>query len=162
MLSMKQAIINVFTKYATFKGRARRSEFWWFRLFESIIFALIMIIEVINGLTFAPPFNFFGPISLLVSLIVFLPDIALSIRRLHDINKSGSWYLAYYVVNAALAGSFVIIDDLRNIVSSRVSIAFILLYILYLAYAILIIAWFCKDSDKEPNRYGESPKYYDN
>ncbi|MBB5337423.1 uncharacterized membrane protein YhaH (DUF805 family) [Pectinatus brassicae] len=77
-------------KYATFNGRASRSEFWFFELF-------IWILTLINGKAFIYSVdNFFmeiisGIISIAL-LALFVPIVAVAIRRLHDIGKSG-WYL---------------------------------------------------------------------
>lgn len=67
------AIKSVFSKYATFSGRASRSEYWWFALFV-ILWCWIPIINIIIGLFF------------------FIPSLALQVRRLHDIGKSGWWW----------------------------------------------------------------------
>lgn len=79
-------------KYATFNGRASRSEFWFFELF-------IWILTLINGKAFIYSVdNFFmeiisGIISIAL-LAFFVPIVAVAIRRLHDIGKSG-WYLLW-------------------------------------------------------------------
>ena len=78
-------------KYATFEGRASRSEFWWFYLFLSLIFLLAR---------FIPPVPFeIGtitltiPLALILGLIALvLPLVAVGVRRLHDTGMSGDWY----------------------------------------------------------------------
>jgi uncharacterized membrane protein YhaH (DUF805 family) len=71
-------------KYATFTGRARRTEYWMFVLF-SIIFAVVaMIIDgIITG----------GLLGLVYTLGILIPSIAVAVRRLHDTNRSGWWLL---------------------------------------------------------------------
>jgi uncharacterized membrane protein YhaH (DUF805 family) len=78
--------LAVLKKYAVFSGRARRKEYWMFILFN-LIFMLIAYIlnSILTG-------NGYGFIYMIYSLAVFLPGLAVSIRRLHDIGKSG-WYL---------------------------------------------------------------------
>ena len=83
----------VFKKYAVFNGRARRSEYWYFALFNITISVLLNIIGALSGLFF---------LGLVYSLIVFIPGIAVAIRRMHDVNKSG-WYLLIPVYNLILA-----------------------------------------------------------
>lgn len=89
-MSMKEAIISVFSKYATFSGRARRSEYWYFALFTMIVDLVLSMInsffaESFMGVIFALLTGAFG-------LAVMIPGLAVSWRRLHDIGKSGGWY----------------------------------------------------------------------
>ena len=77
--------IDVLKKYAVFNGRARRKEFWMFVLFNFLVTFAIAFIE---GLFGSP-----GLLSSLYCLAVLLPSIGVSIRRLHDIGKSGWWCL---------------------------------------------------------------------
>lgn len=70
------------TKYAIFSGRARRSEYWYFTLFSSIISAVLMIIDSSSGIEF---FN------TIYSLGILIPTVAVTVRRMHDVNKSG-WF----------------------------------------------------------------------
>ena len=80
--------------YANFAGRARRKEYWMFVLFN-IIFAIVaMIIDNIAGTTFdlMPGYHLpYGWIYLLYALAVILPSLAVCVRRLHDVGKSGWW-----------------------------------------------------------------------
>jgi uncharacterized membrane protein YhaH (DUF805 family) len=74
----------VLSKYATFTGRARRSEFWYFMLFNMIISIALAIVDRALNMAF---------LNTIYSLAVFLPSLAVSVRRLHDVNKSGWFYL---------------------------------------------------------------------
>lgn len=89
---------RVIQKYAVFSGRARRKEYWYFVLF-SIIFAIpVLIIDctltprIINSRTPIAPILF-----ILYGLFLFLPSLALAVRRLHDISLSGWWILLNWV-----------------------------------------------------------------
>ncbi len=73
------------SKYATFSGRARRSEFWFFFLFQMLALLVAGIIDGILG----TDGGFYG----LVSLVFILPVLAVSVRRLHDTDRSGWWVL---------------------------------------------------------------------
>lgn len=75
-----QAILTCFKKFADFKGRARRSEFWYFELF-CVLISLI--------------FSFFisEDVATIAMLVTLIPSIAVSVRRLHDIDRSGWWML---------------------------------------------------------------------
>lgn len=77
--------IDVLKKYAVFAGRARRTEYWMFALFNLIICIVLSIIEAIIGTV--------GILAIIYSLAILLPALAVSVRRLHDIGKSGWWLL---------------------------------------------------------------------
>lgn len=90
-ISAPQAFLRFFKKYATFSGRASRSEYWWmqmwFTVFSFVMFFLLSLTS--NGTSAAISF-----ISGIVGLGTFVPQLALTIRRYHDANKSGVLYLA--------------------------------------------------------------------
>ena len=79
-------------KYATFSGRAPRSEYWYLTLFGYFLSLLIFFI----GYTFNSPELMMG-ISLVVCLIFFVPGLAVSVRRLHDTGRSGWWLLLAFI-----------------------------------------------------------------
>ena len=91
--------IKVLKKYAVFSGRARRKEYWMFVLFNFIFSLVASLIDLgIGILTFAV-FGF-GLLSILYALAVFVPGLAVSVRRLHDVGKSG-WYLLINLIPIA-------------------------------------------------------------
>lgn len=82
-MSFTQAITTCFQKYATFSGRATRSEFWWFALFTLLASVVAsMFGELLNSL---------------VTLALFVPSIAVGARRLHDIGKTG-WLQLLWII----------------------------------------------------------------
>lgn len=81
--------IQVLTKYAEFKGRARRSEYWYFVLVNFSISISLYVIDL-----FAGTFGLFG---ILYSIALLIPGLAVSIRRLHDTNRSG-WNLLFALI----------------------------------------------------------------
>ncbi len=83
-----QAINICLKNYTVFDGRAKRSEYWYWRLFELI---LALIAYRLDKIFFEN--NEVGSFSLFVFFFTFLPGICVSIRRLHDVNKSGWWLL---------------------------------------------------------------------
>ena len=90
---MLSSIKSVLTQYATFSGRASRAELWWWVLAVVILLAFTRIID---GAFVAPMLGFERfevnagqPLSLICSLLLILPNLAVSVRRLHDLNKSG-------------------------------------------------------------------------
>jgi len=90
--------LEVLKKYAVFNGRARRTEYWMFFLFNLII---ILVLGFVEGLV-----GGIGVIGLLYSLAVLIPGIAVSVRRLHDTDRSGWWLLIVFV---PLIGAIVIL-----------------------------------------------------
>ena len=83
------AVKTCFAKYATFEGRAIRSEYWWFALFA---FGASLIASLIGGAIGAG-----NVLSVLVNLALLLPGIAVGVRRLHDTDRSGWWWLIVFV-----------------------------------------------------------------
>src|SRR5687767_10234277 len=91
----------VFDNYANFNGRARRSEYWYFSLVSTIFSIAAMLIDKLLGSGLGST----GIIGGLYSLLVFIPSMAVSVRRLHDVGKSGWWLLVFFIVMIiAIAG----------------------------------------------------------
>ena len=115
--------------YCDFSGRARRSEYWWFALAQTLylVFVMVVGIAVIDSLNLS--FDLFQVVWIVSFLPILLPSLAVQVRRLHDTGRSGLWILLSFVpcVN----------------------------YI----FAIVLLVWFCQDSDEDENEYGYSPKY---
>lgn len=88
--------LKVLRQWSDFKGRARRKEYWMFVLFNIIFLIIAAILDNVFGLTFSREIPY-GYIYMLYALIVLIPGIAVSIRRLHDISKSGWWYLIAFI-----------------------------------------------------------------
>lgn len=118
----------VFENYANFKGRARRSEYWYFALANGLISTLLVVIGVIIGSVFGDALTggiigyvLFG----LYALATLLPGLGVVVRRLHDVGKSG-WF--YFVAFIPFIGG------------------------------IWILILFCTEGNRGPNQYGPDPK----
>jgi uncharacterized membrane protein YhaH (DUF805 family) len=96
--------LEVLRKYAVFSGRARRKEYWFFLLFNLLIMFGLAFIDVAFG--FYNEELGAGLLSGLYALAVLLPSLGVSIRRLHDTDRSGWWLLLLLV---PLVGSIVLI-----------------------------------------------------
>jgi uncharacterized membrane protein YhaH (DUF805 family) len=97
-MDMQTSIVTCFVhKYLDFKDRASLSEFWWFQLFYLILTIVAYMISI--------RFNAPGILSL-VQIIFALPLLSVSVRRLHDINKSGWWILIALI---PLVGGFILL-----------------------------------------------------
>lgn len=88
-VSFSQAVRMAFDSYCRFQGRSSRSEYWWWVLFCSILGFCIGIVEGILGFSMTAVQATSG----ILSLVLLLPGLGLSVRRLHDIGKSGWWIL---------------------------------------------------------------------
>jgi uncharacterized membrane protein YhaH (DUF805 family) len=91
-----QSITTCFSKYATFAGRASRSEFWWWVLFVGILWFIGAVLDGLIGTTYRVPLGSadatVGIIHTILVLVVLLPGISVAVRRLHDTDKSGWWW----------------------------------------------------------------------
>jgi uncharacterized membrane protein YhaH (DUF805 family) len=97
-MTFTESISVCFSKYATFDGRATRSEYWWFCLFNvlvTLVSELVIDRHSLNKSSFQESAEVF---SLIINLALLLPTLAVTSRRLHDINKSGWWQLLSFTV----------------------------------------------------------------
>jgi len=82
--------LKVLNQYADFSGRARRKEYWMFALVNAIIAIIAMVIDNVLGV--AVESVGYGPLYGLYTLAMFIPGLAVAVRRMHDVGKSG-WML---------------------------------------------------------------------
>ncbi|MGB2554289.1 MAG: DUF805 domain-containing protein [Flavobacteriaceae bacterium] len=88
--------LKVLKQYADFNGRARRKEYWIYNIINSIIGGLLFFLDYLLGTTIdfldLGEGNSLGILYLVYALFVFIPGVAVAVRRLHDVGKSG-WML---------------------------------------------------------------------
>ncbi|MBL7837808.1 MAG: DUF805 domain-containing protein [Bacteroidetes bacterium] len=89
--------LHVLKNYANFKGRARRKEYWMFVLFNILI---LIVLTLIEGGPAEP--GEIKPLSSIYQLAVILPSLAVAVRRMHDVGKSG-WFILIPIYNFILA-----------------------------------------------------------
>lgn len=130
-VSFSEAITSAFSQYCNFSGRASRSEYWWFCLFNFIV---MFILGIFEGLFAAGKGEgsaaniFFYALQCGWSLAVLLPGLGLAFRRLHDTGRSG-WNILWGLI--PLVGS------------------------------IILIVFFCQESQMHDNQYGPVPNLTD-
>jgi uncharacterized membrane protein YhaH (DUF805 family) len=123
-------------RYADFGGRARRTEFWFYTLFNFIIYMVLYVpwywSKLTSGTHSILPSGWalvlFG-VWLIYCVALLRPTLSIQIRRLHDTGRSGWWVLLGYIPCVNFIGSFV------------------------------LLWFFCEDSQPGTNQYGPSPKY---
>ena len=159
-MSFTEAIAQGFRKSFDFKGRARRTEYWYWTLFAIIVNVVAAILD--GGEE--------GLLTMLVSLILFIPGLSVTVRRLHDIGRSG-WWLGGYFLISVIATVWIAVWAVNNGVSNYPDIPdssgftlqlvlAILLYILAIAvFGFTMLVWYCTPGTIGPNKYGEDPKY---
>ena len=96
-MNFSESISSCMSKYATFTGRASRSEFWWFYLFTFLVQWGAIIAGGFQALIYDDGY-IFEFVQYFVSLVFLLPSLAVMSRRLHDIDKSGWWILLIFTV----------------------------------------------------------------
>lgn len=145
--------ITPFRKYAVFSGRAPRAEYWWFYLATTVIsFVLGRVDALISEVGF---------ISILFSLATIVPWLAVSVRRLHDIDRTGWWIAAVFgplILFGALVGAGVI-DD--NGIES-LAIPLVIAVLLFIAAGITLLIFCVTPGTEGDNRYGPNPYGPDN
>lgn len=165
-----EAIKSVFSKYATFSGRARRTEFWIFILFSFLVtFALSYIdrfltrsglpfpLIILKGKTIVGPIiyirNYYVGLRFIFKLAIIIPCLSVTARRLHDVGKSG-WYclLLLPTIFYNILGYHFYFGQNHHTV---MNIWTILNYVLI----IIMLVWLFRDSDPKENQYGPNPKF---
>ena len=174
MMDPVEAVKTCFKKYFDFKGRARRSEFWWFMLFVLIVStALSYLGLVIPGV---------GYVSMVVSLALLIPELSVLCRRLHDTNH-GSWWVVvmalllagyYGSLGTMLGSNFESIANISNPeemmsvaeamadsiqASPGLATAALCCGVALLIVGIILFIFTLLDSKWGENKYGPSPKY---
>lgn len=141
------AIKTCFSKYATFHGRAGRAEYWWW-----VLFAALMNLAVSMSRMTA--------IATIAGIALFLPNLAVSVRRLHDVNRSG-WFLLLPAPFWALAGIFGAIYFLGRAgvlaPNATSGMAFAIFALISIAASLIVLVWFCQRGTEGPNQYGAAP-----
>jgi uncharacterized membrane protein YhaH (DUF805 family) len=140
-MKLLESALSTLKKYADFSGRASREEFWCFFAFVIIVNALAGIIGAVFGARM---------IAGLIGLLLVIPQIAVAVRRLHDLGKSGRELLVPCLMLLALPLAFAF----RGILPQIVALGY--LGVTLLVFANLLMS-FLKKGTTVPNRYGAAP-----
>ena len=137
-----QSALETLKKYADFNGRASREEFWFFVVFVIVANAAVGLVGML--------FGFGSLLSGLVGILLIVPQLAVGVRRMHDIGKSGRALVVPCVMLAAVPLAFAF----RGVLPKIIALGF--LGIVLLAFANLLTL-FLKKGSTVPNRYGAAP-----
>lgn len=153
-MGFMEAVSTCFRKYATFKGRARRAEYWYFSLFTWLLGIFIWLSSYLSWIT--PTVA--NVLYIVVCAATFIPSWAVTVRRFHDVNKSG-WYLLWIII--PFLYSILILPLLPDEWPGFVNfIIFILGSCYFIGFVIIIVFSITKSSEGD-NQYGPSPLYKD-
>ena len=156
-------------RYAEFSGRSRRKEYWMFFLFQMLVYiAVLLLLSIFGGAAVlsGDPTSIAaaGGAALIImllyglfSLVLLIPGIAVTVRRLHDTNRTGWWllapivpYIAMFLAAGMLAGS----PENAGLAGVIMMIAGFAVF----ALAITLFVFLVLDGTKGPNKYGDDPK----
>lgn len=161
-MNFTEAIKSVlWTNYKNFSGRARRSEYWYYVLFSILASVVLTLITA-----FIPQL---GLLTGLFSLYIIIPNYAVTVRRLHDVGKSGKLILISIAL-AVLAIGFILagmgseaFSDHPNLTNANTTLVGVggLFYLVDLIYGLYLLYLSIKDSDYGDNKYGPNPKGLD-
>ena len=103
--------LEVLRKYATFSDRARRSEYWYFTLVYLVAAVILSVIDVATGLYSQS--TGIGLLSGIFAIAMILPSLAVTVRRLHDTDRSGWWLLIALIplLGAIVLLVFMVLDS---------------------------------------------------
>ena len=127
-MTFSQSIKSVFSKYADFSGRATRSEYWYFYLFNSLVgmvYYIAFFAMLGSGSRDSSAAGYLSVMIIIYALVMTIPSLAVTVRRLHDTGHSGWW---------------------------------IFLNLIPVIGSIVLFIWFITDSDPDTNEYGDNPK----
>ena len=179
MMPFWEAVKTCFRKYFNFKGRARRSEYWWFILFECIVafvwaflcgIVMTAVIEsMIRNQSMEDPLKtmlIWAGVLVLPMLFFIIPQYAAMTRRIHDSGHSGWWVLASFIASMGYLAFYCgvlmpkLIEGGEDVLSSPgLWVVAALFGLISTALGIVLLVFTIQDSEPKENKYGPSPKY---
>ena len=153
ILNPVEAVTSVFRNFANFSGRAQRSEFWWFVLFAFISQSILSLVPFVGGI---------------YSLVLLLPSLAVTARRLHDTDRTAWWMLFYlvpivgFIILAIVTLSLLGINafdplQVNDVGWGVVGILFLVWLLGSIAAWIVLLVFQIMPGTVGPNRYGPDP-----
>ncbi|GJF49553.1 DUF805 domain-containing protein [Staphylococcus argenteus] len=176
-VSFGKAFVLFWKNYLNFTGRSRRSEYWYMALWHLLLMVPAMCVLIISLFLFFisvaadnVPFIVMSILMIILtslyafvySLATFIPNLALCIRRFHDISRTMLFPIIMTVFSIIVYIVLQVIDSYYDsdftLIPMSISILLVFLYLIYFGLSVTMIVFLCFDS-KPANKYGESPKY---
>ena len=145
-------ILTTFRRFADFRGRSRRREFWTWFLFTWIVSSLLRRLDRVAGLALGEWLVGTGPLSAAFALLTLAPGLAVTVRRLHDTNRRWWWLLLPVGAVALVFGMAMVWVGGNNM-----ALGFAMLSILLGGVAALLVI-LCLNGTAGSNRFGPDPK----
>lgn len=176
-MSFATSIRTCFAKYVTFSGRAGRPEYWYFFLFallmglfanviDTMFFSTVSTVETTTSTATVAVSN--SPVSGLVSLVLFFPQLSAAWRRMHDTGRSGLY--ALFPMLVAAAALLVLVFGLGfsdvfapggslNILFTRATLLVLIPTLVVVLFSpLLVLFWLSRPSEVGENRFGPQPQ----
>lgn len=161
------AIASGFNNYANFNGRAARSEYWWWFLF---VVLLGIGVGIVGGVLDVAMGSKLPDLALrgVLQLALLLPNLAVAVRRLHDLNRSGWWIGAIFIIWLFVLALFVPVALRMNEnhlggygamdgIPAAVFLVMGLLVLVAGVFGLMLFIWNCMRGTRGPNRFGDDP-----
>ncbi|WP_161785372.1 DUF805 domain-containing protein [Paenirhodobacter enshiensis] len=140
-LGFGEAISQCLRRYATFRGRASRSEYWYFYLF-------IVLGSFVAGLLDKGLAHNSSAAYMLFAVATFLPNVAVTVRRLHDTDRSG-WWLGGWWLAAVIGGAAIGLSAVKGQSGAIVAVFAAAI----LVYGLALLVFMCQRGTPGPNRF---------
>lgn len=142
-------MVQPLRRYAQFGGRARRSEYWWFSILAVMLTIIAAMVDRAIG---SNPDT--GPIGIIIAFGLAIPTLAVTIRRLHDIGRSGWWEGGIMLVSILVLA----LQTFEMGFNLPASTPTTVLGIAWVGYAVLMLVWLFTPGTTGSNRFGPDPK----
>ena len=140
-MNFTQSVSTCFKKYLDFKGRASRSEFWYFMLFYILASALG---GFVIGFLVSPSSEFFYVPAIIFFVGLFIPAMSVTVRRFHDFGVSG-WMYCAFIVPYVISG---FIEDVQPVLAKIIELGTLVVFCVYVS----------QKPNKRKNKFGSLPK----
>jgi len=137
-------------KYATLSGRAPRAEYWWFYLLTVVVDGVAKLLDAATGDG--------DTINTITNLAFLLPMLAVTVRRLHDTDRSGWWTLVFFIA-LAITGAAAVFAAMRMVPGSSAAMftAMIVAILCLLGGCVAFLVFMVQSGTQGPNEYGPDP-----
>lgn len=144
-------------KYADFTGRAPRAEYWWYALLMTLIAIVLTIAE--STVELALILGAYTLPNLLFTVATFVPTLAVQVRRLHDINRTGYWAFpfAFFQLATLVGGGFAMQDMESGTIDMSLIVAAGALILVSAIFGLVVVIFSVRAGDKGDNSYGRDP-----